>query len=99
MDLSYQMDIEQSEEVFDEAIREWPDAPGPYLFKGGLYLNMFQNLNNEKEEEVETLKEQILSLNNKAIEIARKQIIENPDNESAQYSLGGAQAILEDFIS
>ena len=60
MDLSYQMDIERSESVFDEAISEWPEDPKPYLFKGGLYLNMFQNLNNKTEEEVSKLKEQIL---------------------------------------
>jgi len=90
MDLSYQMDIERSESVFDEAISEWPEDPEPYLFKGGLYLNMFQNLNNETEEEVSKLKEQILYLNNKAIEIARKHIRENPNDESAQYCLGGA---------
>ncbi len=80
MDLSYQMDIEQSESVFDEAIREWPEYPEPYLFKAGLYLNMFQNFNNETEEEVSKLKEQILYLNNKAIEIARKRIKESPDD-------------------
>ncbi len=90
MELSYQMDIERSEAVFDEAISEWPEDPEPYLFKGGLYLNMFQNLNNKTEEEVAKLKEQILSLNNKAIEIARKRIKENPNDESAQYCLGGA---------
>ncbi len=90
MDLSYQMDIEQSESVFDEAIREWPEYPEPYLFKGGLYLNMFQNLNNETQEEVSKLKEQILYLNNKAIEIARKLIKESPDDESLQYCIGGA---------
>ncbi len=90
MELSYQMDIERSEAVFNEAINEWPDDPKPYLFKGGLYLNMFQNINNKTEEEVFKLKEQILYLNNKAIEIARKQIKENPNNESAQYCIGGA---------
>ncbi len=90
MELSYQMDIERSEAVFDKAINEWPDDPKPYLFKGGLYLNMFQNLNDETENEVERLKVQILSLNNKAIDIACKQIKENPNNESAQYCIGGA---------
>lgn len=90
MELSYHMDIEDSEAVFDEAINKWPDDPKPYLFKAGLYLNMFQNLNNETEDEVERLKEQILSLNNKAIDLARKQIKENPDDESAQYCIGGA---------
>ncbi|GAX59294.1 tetratricopeptide repeat protein [Candidatus Scalindua japonica] len=90
MELSYQMDRERSEKVFDEAINKWPDDPEPYLFKGGLYLNMFQNLNNTTEEEVERLKEKILFFNNKAIEVAHKQIKTNPDDEGAQYCLGGA---------
>ncbi len=90
MDLSYQMDIERSESLFDEAISEWPEDPEPYLFKGGLYLNLFQHLNNKTEEEVDKLKEQILSLNNKAMDLAGKQIRGNPDMESAQYCLGGA---------
>ena len=90
MDLSYQMNIERSESVFDEAISEWPDDPEPYLFKGGLYLNMFQNLNNKTEEEVYKLKDQILYLNNKAIEISRKRTKESLGYESAQYCIGGA---------
>ncbi len=90
MDLSYQMEIKQSEDIFNEAIKEWPEDPMPYLFKGGLYLNMFQNLSNNTEVEREKLKEQILYLNNKAIDIARERIKEDPNNESAQYCLGGA---------
>ncbi len=90
MDESYRMDYKRSEEIFNEAISEWPVDPMPYLFKGGLYLNMFQNLNNETVEKVDIIKEQILSLNNKAIDIACKQIKENPNDESAQYCLGGA---------
>jgi hypothetical protein len=52
----------------------------PYLFKGGLYLNKFRYLNDNMEEERARLKEQILYLNNKVIDIARRQIKENPDN-------------------
>jgi tetratricopeptide (TPR) repeat protein len=90
MDASYRMDIERSEKIFDEAINKWPDDPMPYLFKGGLYLNIFQNLNNRTEEEIDRLKEQIIYLNNKAIEMARKRIKDNPNDENAQYSIGGA---------
>ena len=52
------------------SISEWPEDPMPYLFKGGLYLNKFRYLNDNMEEERARLKEQILYLNNKVIDIA-----------------------------
>ncbi len=90
MEASYRMDYKHAEELFDETIEKWPDDPMPYLFKGGLYLNMFEKVSNESEEEIERIKAQILYLNNKAIEFARIRISGNPDDENARYSLGGA---------
>ncbi len=72
MDASYRMDYKRSEDIFNETITKWPDNPMPYLFKGGLFLNMFQNVSDKTEEkEVNRLKEQILFLNNKAIDLLR----------------------------
>lgn len=97
MDANYRMDTERSEDIFNEAISEWPEDPMPYLFKGGLYLNKFRYLNENMEEERKRLKEQILYLNNKVIDIARKQIKENPDDVRAYYCLGGANGNLGRF--
>ena len=97
MDANYRMDSERSEDIFNEAISEWPEDPMPYLYKGGLYLNKFRYLNDNMEEERARLKKQILYLNNKVIDIARKQIKENPDNMRAYYCLGGANGNLGRF--
>ena len=80
MDANYRMDLERSEVIFNEAISGWPEDPMPYLFKGGLYLNKFRYLNDNMEEERARLKEQILYLNNKVIDIARRRIKEDPDD-------------------
>ena len=97
MDANYRMDSERSEDIFNEAINEWPEDPMPYLFKGGLYLNKFRYLNDNMEEERARLKEQILYLNNKVIDIARKRIEEDPNDVSAYYCQGGANGNLGRF--
>jgi len=97
MDASYRMDNQRSEYIFNEAISEWPEDPMPYLFKGGLYLNKFRYLNSNMEEEIVRLKEQILYLNNKVIDIASKLIVENPNDMNAYYCLGGANGNLGRF--
>ncbi len=97
MDANYRMDSERSEVIFNEAISEWPEDPMPYLFKGGLYLNKFRHLNENMEEERARLKEQILYLNNKVIDIARRRIEEDPDDVKAYYCLGGANGNLGRF--
>ena len=97
MDANYRMDSERSEVIFNEAISEWPEDPMPYLFKGGLYLNKFRHLNENMEEERARLKEQILYLNNKVIDIARRRIEEDPDDVKAYYCLGGVNGNLGRF--
>ncbi|MGR3302850.1 MAG: tetratricopeptide repeat protein [Candidatus Scalindua sp.] len=97
MDANYRMDSERSEDIFNEAISKWPEDPMPYLFKGGLYLNKFRYLNDNMEEERARLKEQILYLNNKVIDIARRRIKEDPNDVRAYYCLGGANGNLGRF--
>ncbi|MFQ5965024.1 MAG: tetratricopeptide repeat protein [Candidatus Scalinduaceae bacterium] len=97
MDALYRMEVQKSEDIFDEAINEWPEDPLPYLFKGGLYLNMFRHRNNTTEEENRRLKEQIFYLNNKVIDIARKRIEEDPGDMTAYYCLGAANGNLGRF--
>ncbi|ODS30752.1 MAG: hypothetical protein SCARUB_04130, partial [Candidatus Scalindua rubra] len=57
MDANYRMDVQRSEDIFNEAINKWPDEPLPYLFKGGLYLNILRYHNKNIEEENRKLKE------------------------------------------
>ena len=90
MDSYYRMDDQKAENTFNEAIRQWPEDPLPYLFKGGFYLNMLRYRNKSREEENQRLTDKIISLNEKVIDIARKQISENPDDTDALYCLGGA---------
>ena len=97
MDASYRMDNQRSEDIFNDAISEWPEDPMPYLFKGGLYLKKFRYLSSDLEEEVVRLKEQILYLNNKVIDIANKRIAEDPNDMNAYYCLGGANGNLGRF--
>ena len=97
MDANYRMDSKRAEDIFNEAISEWPEDPMPYLFKGGLYLNKFRYLIDNMEEERVRLKEQILYLNNKVIDIARRRIEEDPNDVRAYYCLGGANGNLGRF--
>ena len=90
MDAYYRMDDQRAENIFNETISKWPEAPQPYLFKGGFYLNILRYRNKNIEEENQRLKDKIISLNNRVIDITRKQISEDPDNMDALYCLGGA---------
>ena len=94
MDASYRMNNQRSENIFNDAINEWPEDPMPYLFKGGLYLNKFRYLNSDLEGEIDRLKKQILYLNNKVIDIANKRIADDPNDMGAYYCLGGANGNL-----
>ncbi len=97
MNASYRMENQQSEDIFNEAIGEWPEDPMPYLFKGGLYLKKFSYINSNSDEEIVRLKEQVLHLNNKVIDIANKRIAEDPNDMNAYYCLGGANGNLGRF--
>jgi tetratricopeptide (TPR) repeat protein len=90
MDAYYRMDDQKAENIFNEAISKWPEDPLPYLFKGGFYLNILRYRNKNREEENQRLKDKIISLNNRVIDIARKRISEDPDDMEALYCLGGA---------
>jgi len=90
MDAYYRMDDQRAENIFNDIIGKWPEDPLPYLFKGGFYLNRLRYRNKNREEENQRLKDKIISLNNRVIDIARKQISEDPDNMDALYCLGGA---------
>ncbi len=97
MDAFYRMDIQKSEDIFDEAINQWPEEPLPYLFKGGLYLNMFRHSKDNSVEESVRLKEQIFYLNNKVVDMARKRIKEDPNDMTAYYCLGAANGNMGRF--
>ncbi len=97
MDAFYRMDIQRSEDTFDEAINQWTEDPLPYLFKGGLYLNMFRHSKDNSVEESIQLEEQIFYLNNKVIDIARKRIKEDPNDMNAYYCLGAANGNMGRF--
>lgn len=90
MDAYYRMDDQKAEYIFNEAISTWPEEPLPYLFKGGFYLNILRYRNKNIEEDNQRLKDKIISLNNRVIEIARKRISEDSDDINALYCLGGA---------
>lgn len=90
MDAYYRMDDQRAENIFNEAISEWPEEPLPYLFKGGFYLNILRYRNKNIDEENQKLKDKIILLNKRVIDIARKRISENPDDMDALYCLGGA---------
>ncbi len=97
MDASYRMDDQKAESIFNEAISEWPEDPMPYLFKGGFYLKKFRYLKSDHEEGIAGLREQILYLNNKVIDIANNRITEAPNEMNAYYCLGGAYGNLGRF--
>ncbi|MHC4321785.1 MAG: hypothetical protein ACYST3_05870 [Planctomycetota bacterium] len=90
MDAYYRMDDQRAENIFNDAIGKWPEDPLPYLFKGGFYLNILRYRNKNREDENQRLKEKIISLNNRVIDIARKRTSENHDDMDALYCLGGA---------
>jgi len=90
MDAYYRMDDQRAENIFDDAIGKWPEDPMPYLFKGGFYLNILRYRNKNRDEENKRLKEKIISLNNRVIDISRNRISENPDDMDALYCMGGA---------
>jgi tetratricopeptide (TPR) repeat protein len=90
MDAYYRMDDQRAENIFNETISKWPHAPLPYLFKGGFYLNILRYRNQNREEENQKLKDKIISLNDRVIDIARNRISEDPDDVDALYCLGGA---------
>ncbi len=90
MDAYYRMDDQRAENIFNEVIDSWPEDPLPYLFKGGFYLNILRYRNKNIEEENQRLKDKIISLNNRVIDIARKRISEDRNDMDALYCLGGA---------
>lgn len=90
MDAYYRMDDQRAENLFNDVISKWPEDPQPYLFKGGFYLNILRYRNKNREDENQRLKDKIISLNKRVIDIARKRISENPDDTDALYFLGGA---------
>ncbi len=90
MDAYYRMDDQSADNIFNETISEWPEEPLPYLFKGGFYLNTLRYRNKNIKEENQRLKDKIIALNNRVIDIARKRISENPNDMEALYCLGGA---------
>lgn len=88
LDAFYRMDFERSVNILDKAIKENPDDPLLYLFKGGFYLERFRFQKGGKEEENSELKEKILSLNRKVIELAEKRIKDDPLDMDARYFSG-----------
>lgn len=88
MDAFYHMDFQRSEDIFDEAIKEWPDDPLPYLFNGGFYLELFRYYKDNPEAKAQEYREKSLHFNNKAIDIADRRLEKDPDDLYALYHLG-----------
>lgn len=97
LDAYYQMDYKRAEELFDEVINKWPDNPLSYLAKGGYALERFRFRSDNTKEENDRFKEIIFSLNEKAIEIAKKILDVDPGDPDANYYLAAGHGNIGRF--